>query len=68
VYHNGDGTVSVSSSLPISASISGHMVDRFRVHGSRPVPEFLGSHRLGDFEIWKKARETEGLVLQLFPI
>ena len=68
VYHKGDGTISVSDTLQQGASMSGYIVQRYRVHGTRPLNEFPGTHQLADFEIWKKARESEGFVFQPFPI
>jgi hypothetical protein len=36
VYHNGDGTISISRSMHPGVSKLGHIVQRYRVHGSRP--------------------------------
>ena len=67
VYHK-DGMVSVSTTLPPGVSMSGHIVDRYRVHGSSPLAAFPGKHALADFKLWKKAREAEGYVFEPFPI
>lgn len=68
VFHKTDGTVSVSNTLPQGVSMVGHVVDRFRVHGTRPLIEFTGGDTVADFEKWKKAREKEGFRFDPFPI
>jgi hypothetical protein len=68
VFRKGDGTVAVSHSLPPGVSMSGKTVDRYRVHGSRPLGEFAGVSSVAEFESWKKARESEGFVFEPFPI
>lgn len=68
VYHKGDGTISVSQTMQPGVSMLGRTVERYRVHGSRPLEEFTGMRQLSEFESWKKARESEGFVFQSFPI
>jgi len=68
VYHPGDGTVSVSSALPPGVPMTDRFVERFRVHGTLSLVDFDGKSSLADFELWKKARESEGFVFEPFPI
>lgn len=68
VFHKGDGTVSVSNTVPPGVSMSGRIVDRYRVHGTSQLVEFTGKNTLADFEKWKKARESEGFKFEPFPI
>ena len=68
VFHPGDGNVSVSTSLPPGVSMMNRVVERFRVHGTRTLVDFARESSLADFELWKKARESEGFVFEPFPI
>jgi hypothetical protein len=68
VFHNGDGTVTVSDSIPPGVSMSGYVVERFRVHGQRRLDPFPGTHQMVEYASWKQTQESQGFEFKPFPI